>query len=94
MATIGILVVPCSVFLGSMGVFLVWSYTLACCVSALLLAELYPWTSKKSYTLRLHKLAARLSCVSMMVVGRGLYEIYLDEAICPYGSTMLAATTF
>ena len=52
---------------------LVCAYTMACCLSAILLLYVYPWIVKKNYTLRRHKLAARLPCARMMAVGRGLY---------------------
>ena len=72
MATIWIVAVPSTINLLLWLLVLVCSYTIVCCIGALLLTGVYPWVIKKNYTTRWQKLATRMPCGSMQVVGRGL----------------------
>ena len=74
MATIWIVAVPSTINLLLWLLVLVCSYTIVCCIGALLLTVAYPWVIKKNYTLRWQKLATRMPCGSMQAVGRGLHK--------------------
>ena len=78
-ATICIVVVPWSVFLLQwlvvLVLILVGSYTIVCCMGVIFFTVVYPCVVNNNYTMRLHRVAARLPCATMMAVGMRLSRI-------------------